>query len=308
MALSPRIEESIASDGYRLKYRHWSPAGAPRAYVVALHGIQSHSGWYEASSRRLCEAGCEVRFLDRRGSGQNETDRGHAPHPDRLVNDVVQMLGDVCWEREKTAPEAPVILLGVSWGGKLAAVISARRPELIDGLALLYPGLKARVRANWWERRLLKLGLALGADRKLVPIPLDDPALFTGEADWQEFIRTDPLALKEATVSFLQCSVELDAELDRIPEALRCPMLVMLAGRDQIIDNAATRRYLSRAKTPHLVLREYPEARHTLEFEPGREEIFNDLIDWIQSVRRKSISSVKRYETSGFVPSPLGEG
>ena len=58
--------------------------GTPRGYVVALHGIQSHSGWYEYSSGRMCEAGFEVRFLDRRGSGENTEDRGHAVHPDRL--------------------------------------------------------------------------------------------------------------------------------------------------------------------------------------------------------------------------------
>jgi acylglycerol lipase len=287
-ALSPRIGQYVASDGYRLSYRHWVPENTPRGYVVGLHGVQSHSGWYESSSRRLCQAGFEVRFLDRRGSGQNTQDRGHAPHPDRLINDVAQMLANVCWEREKSAPAAPVILLGVSWGGKLAAVTAARRPELVEGLVLLYPGLKARVRPNRLQRGLLKLGVASGTGGKLVRIPLDDPALFTSEACWQEFIRNDPLALHEATVSFLKCSVELDAEANRIPEEVRMPTLVMLAGGDQIIDNLATRRYLNRLGTSHLVLREYPNAQHTLEFEPDREAIFSDLVGWVEGVSRRT--------------------
>lgn len=281
-----QIKKYIASDRYELAYRHWVPASDLRGYVVALHGIQSHSGWYKYSSGRLWESGFEVRFLDRRGSGENTIDRGHVSHADRLVNDVAQMLTEVCWERDRNHPERPVILLGVSWGGKLAAMVAARRPDLLDGLALLYPGLKTRVRPRWYQRGLLNLGNALGAGRKSVRIPLDDPALFTGDPKWQAFLRNDPLALHEASLSLLQASVAMDAEIDRIPQAIPHPTLVMLAGRDQIIDNPATRRYLNRLGTRHLVLRNYPEAEHTLEFEPNREAIFSDLIAWLNAVPR----------------------
>ena len=274
----------VASDGRELCYRHWVPLGFPRGYVVALHGIQSHAGWYEYSSSRLAEAGYDLRFLDRRGSGQNSEDRGHAAHSDRLINDVAQMLSEVCWLRDQMASRVPVVLLGVSWGGTLAAAIAARRPELLDGLALLYPGLCARVRPRWYQRWLLKLGESLGAGRKLIRIPLDDPALFTGESAWQEFLRTDPLALHHATVSFLNASLALDAEAHARAEEISQPTLVMLAGQDQIVDNEATRRYLNRLGTSQLEVKEYPEARHTLEFEPNREAIFSDLIDWLNAL------------------------
>lgn len=282
-AAAPLIRQYTASDGYQLHYRHWVPAGMPKGYVVALHGVQSHSGWYEYSSRRICEAGFEVRFLDRRGSGLNTKDRGHAEHPDRLIHDVTQMLGEVCWERKQADAKVPVILLGVSWGGKLAAVTAARRRDLMDGLALLYPGLCARVRPRFYQRWLLNLGMATGAARKLVRLPLDDPALFTGEREWREFILDDPLALHQATVSFLKTSVILDQEAECIPPLIQAPTLVMIAGRDEIIDNEATKRYLKNWGTK-VVVREYPDARHTLEFEPNREAIFDDLIAWLRGV------------------------
>ena len=53
--------EFAVSDGRRLAWQKWpSAAASGRGYVVALHGIQSHAGWYEYSSRRLAEAGFEV--------------------------------------------------------------------------------------------------------------------------------------------------------------------------------------------------------------------------------------------------------
>ncbi|MCH8830493.1 MAG: alpha/beta fold hydrolase, partial [Planctomycetes bacterium] len=157
------IREFTASDGYRLRYRFYRPQGSetPRGFVVALHGIQSHAGWYEHSSRRLADAGYEIIFLDRRGSGLNEEDRGHAPHVDRLVNDVVQLLSAVRHRRDRQAPSAPIILSAVSWGGKLAAVVCARRPELVDALALITPGICARVRPRWDQRLRLRIAVCL---------------------------------------------------------------------------------------------------------------------------------------------------
>lgn len=282
----PAIESFAASDGYRFAYRHWPPGRTiPAGYVVALHGIQSHSGWYEFSSRQMCEAGFDVRFLDRRGSGRNTADRGHARHADRLVADVLQFLQYTSHERDRQAPEAPVILLAVSWGGKLAVTCAARRSRLVDGLALLYPGLKAKVHPNWFQRSLLRLGMALGKSRRSVSIPLDDPALFTDDPDWQRFIRADQLALHEATLGLLSASLTLDRALDDAAAEIRCPVLLMLAGQDRIIDNEATRECFERFPAADKTVLVYENAAHTLEFEPNREEICAELTSWLAKVR-----------------------
>jgi alpha-beta hydrolase superfamily lysophospholipase len=280
---TPAIRTWTASDGYRLHYRHWVPGGESRATVVVLHGIQSHSGWFTYSSGRLAEAGFEVCFLDRRGSGMNEPARGHASHLEQLVDDVTQFLAEARG-RDNKANATPLILLGVSWGGKLATVIAARRPNLIDGLALLYPGLQARVRTRWDQNLRLSLAEWLGIRDKYVRVPLDDAALFTGEARWQEMIRNDPLALHEVTVSFLLANRQLDRQLPNCPAAIRLPVLVMLAGRDEIIDSVATARYVRQFATEDLSLIEYPNARHTLEFEPDRHRIIDDQIAWLDAI------------------------
>jgi hypothetical protein len=91
------METYIASDGYRWRYRHYSAVlsegrQVPRARVVCIHGIQSHGGWYEGSCSWLSQAGFEVYFLDRRGSGLNEQDRGDAPGFRRLLDDLAEFL------------------------------------------------------------------------------------------------------------------------------------------------------------------------------------------------------------------------
>lgn len=281
--MQPLIDTYLGLDGYRLHYRHWRPASRPpMARIVAVHGIQSHSGWYSWSTERLCEAGCEVFFLDRRGSGMNEPARGHASGVDALVNDLLIVLSDLRLEARITGIRVPTVLMAVSWGGKLATVAAARRPDLIDGLALLYPGLRARVRATWWQQIQLSIADRLGIHSKRVPIPLEDPALFTGGTSWQDFIQNDPLALRDVTVSFLLANRGLDRLLGDCPPAIPHPLLLMLAGKDDIIDNAATRQYVDSFASADRTIHEYSEARHTLEFEPDRQHFVDDLIGWIR--------------------------
>lgn len=281
----PTIEQFVTSDGYRHHIQRWVPGGRPKGFVLCLHGIQSHSGWYGYSSGKLCEAGYEVVFVDRRGSGLNHSERGHARHHDRLINDVVQALEDLRIRRNEIAPTVPVTLLGLSWGGKLAAVVAARRQELIDGLALLYPGIRSHFEASIMDN--VKLSLAREAElfEKLIPIPLDDPELFTGMSESQAFIRNDTLSLRDVTVSFLLANRELDGLTKSAPPEIRCPAIMMLAGKDRIIDNPATTKWYNSLASQERAFFEYPNACHTLEFEPDRDQWIADLTGWLDGLR-----------------------
>ena len=283
--IKPFVQEFVASDNYRLQGRVWSPEAEDiKGAIVVLHGIQSHSGWYEASCRQLCESGYQIYFFDRRGSGLNREQRGDTLHWQRLVQDTVQILSQVRFQQSSSGKAAPVILQAMSWGAKLAAVVATRRPDLIDGLALLYPGIKARVRPNPFQKFQLNLADKLGVRQKRVAIPLSDPALFTGDVGWQNFIRHDPLALHEVTVSFLLANRELDRLADQAAEQIECPVFCQLAGQDQIIDNRATEVWLDRVRSVEKRYISYPAARHTLEFEPQREQIVADYADWLAEI------------------------
>jgi alpha-beta hydrolase superfamily lysophospholipase len=264
-----------ASDGYRWYYRHFPANGKAVARVVGIHGIQSHGGWYEGSSRHLRDAGCDVFFVDRRGSGQNQECRGDTPSFRRLLDDIGEFL------RTLKGPGQPRLFVSaISWGGKIAAGLCYRFPGLIDGLALMAPGFKPRVSPSIGER--LKIAAArIRRPTRMFPIPLNDPTLFTANVDRQEFIRKDPLALREATARFLVESTKFDVYLRRAPRHVTPPVLLMLGGEDRIIDNERTRQYVSRFATRDLKVCEYPGAHHTLEFEPAPAPIFADLTTWI---------------------------
>ena len=285
----PSVREFTASDGCRIRFRHW-PASAPRGIVIALHGIQSHSGWYKYSSRRMAEAGYDVWFMDRRGSGRNGFQRGHAIHAMRLINDVRALTQLARHEhRQRSETTLPVTLMGISWGGKLAAAAAGLFPAEFDRLALLYPGLVSRIRPTWWQTFKLNVARKFEIIRSDIPIPLRDPALFTNSPEWQLYIADDPLTLHTVTSSFLNAGRELDRIVRTHRKHITHPTLLMLAGKDQIIDNARTWSLVSRLATRRLTKLTYANASHTLEFEPDREHIFTDLIHWLDGELRHPV-------------------
>lgn len=278
------IAEHAASDGYRWKYRRYAAHGPPRGVLVFVHGIQSHAGWYEHSCTRFSQAGYEVCFLDRRGAGMNAEARGDAVGGfRRLLDDVAEFLTALprTAPRGHTVGRLPVFLCAISWGGKLAAALERRHPGLIDGLVLLCPGFRARVRPPR-RQRLLILLCRLFRPTKKFPIPLSDPELFTGNPRWLPFLRADPLRLHEATARLLVESVRLDGYLRFVPKYVHVPVLLLLAEHDRIIHNAKTRAVVERFATPDKHVIEYAGAHHTLEFEPDPERYIGDMLNWLE--------------------------
>lgn len=269
------VQTHTASDGYRWHYRHYAAAPPARGQIVCLHGIQSHAGWYTASCVRLAQAGFQVAFLDRRGSGMNREARGDTPRFRRLLDDVAEFLRTLA-----RTPELPVFLMGISWGGKLAVALQRRHPGFVDGLALLCPGFRAKIRPALGQQ--LRIAWSrLVAPRRLFPIPLSDPELFTANPKWQSFLLRDPDALHQATSRFLVESVRLDGYLKVVPSSVTVPVLLLLAEQDQIIDNTATRQFVERFASADKTVIEYPQAHHTLEFEPDPSRFLDDLISWL---------------------------
>lgn len=276
------IRSLTTSDGHRLRFRHW-PSENAECVVVALHGIQSHSQWYEYSSQRLASAGVEVYFADRRGSGLNGRSRGHADHGVRLINDVRQLIRLV--RREQ--PGLKIALLGLSWGGKTAAATAAMHPSEIDRLVLLYPGLCPRIGPTWWQRFQLSFARRHDARKHPVVIPLQDVSLFTTNRDAQMEILDDPLALEYVTSGFVNAGRDLDLIVKRNATAINQPVLLMLSGKDRIVDNTATKQLVESFGTESLTTVTYPSACHTLEFDDARDEFVEDLQTWLLSSQLK---------------------
>lgn len=265
------------SDGYEA-YARFFPAKAQKAAALHLHGIQSHCGWYADTARALRDAGFSVLQPDRRGSGRNESDRGHAESADQLIDDAIR-----CAKRlsELTGQEK-VHVLGVSWGGKLAAALHATDSTVAASLVLIAPGIFPIIDVSAGEK--FKIGLSMiSAPHKQFDIPLNDPQLFTADPKWAEFLRNDPLQLHQATAGFYLASRRMDRKVARLREAAAAPIHVLLAADERIIDNGRTREFVRDLPWPTRHVTCYLNSRHTFEFGPDRDVFVDDLVRWLNA-------------------------
>ncbi len=276
----PGFEEiSVAlSDGYSSYGRYWSPP-QPRGAVLFHHGIQSHCGWYEASAARLVAAGYAVLQVDRRGSGRNQEDRGHADSADQLIADALTGRDELA--RRSGFTQYHVV--GVSWGGKLAVAAYVSDPAGVQSLSLVTPGLFPRVGVS--KQQMAKIGFAmLYEPRRLFDIPLNVAELFTSVPHWQDFFNTDQLTLRQCSASFYLASRRMDKLAAKLPSARPISLHLFVVSDDHIIDNDKTVNFIRELHWPKCRITTCVDARHALDFEPDPEPYFKDLVAFVQEV------------------------
>ncbi|MCH7813550.1 MAG: alpha/beta fold hydrolase [Planctomycetes bacterium] len=262
-------------DGYKAYARYWAPETC-RGGVLYLHGIQSHAGWYERSAAAICEAGFAVLQPDRRGSGRNQKDRGHAESSPQLLED-----GRICLdELVRRSGSQRNHVLGVSWGGKMAAAMHADDASGIAGLILVTPGLFPIIDVSPAEKFRIGWSMVANPERSY-DIPLNDPELFTSVPEWIQYLRDDPLQLHQATAGFFLASRRMDRVVRRLPQARPVPLHLMLAADERIIENDQTVDFVRQMRWPARAITTYQNSRHTLEFDPDGDRYLEDLVRWL---------------------------
>ena len=265
-----RIDEWVASDGRRLRFRTVS-ADREQTRILYFHGIESHGTWFLPVAAELARLGISSVLFDRRGSGLNRDDHpGDTAGADRLLADVREL-------RALLSPTPPHFV-GLSWGGKYALAAALDQPRGLRSLTLITPGLKARVDVPIAAKLRLLTSLAFGGHARIkVPIT---PEMFTLTPSYLEFIRSDPGRLSKVTARFLWASRRLDRLVkDRIAN-LALPVLLVLAEQETIVDNEGILRVLSLVPQAQMTVLRYPEARHSVQFDQ-RDTLVSDLADFL---------------------------
>ena len=271
-----RVELTLP-DGYVTSAYVWKPAEATdRLPVVYLHGIQSHPGWFVASAQALRDGGHVVYQITRRGSGDNARQRGHARTAGQLLRDV----DAACRFAIEQTGRSACHLLGVSWGGKLAAAYMAshKRSAEIASLTMIAPGIAAQVKPPFVTR--LAAGLCFGAwPTKRLTIPLSEVELFTDNEPMRAYLRADPCRLLRGSARFFVISKRLDWMIRGARSGcIDVPTTLLLAKRDRIIHNPKTAHAVKRLTEARATIRML-DACHTMDFEPDPQAFLAALVE-----------------------------
>jgi pimeloyl-ACP methyl ester carboxylesterase len=230
--------------------RRWTPRAARAAGEAALllHGAESHTGWFNAVGEALAEGGLTAVAYDRQGWGQSPGPLGRLARPGVPLTELGAMVRSLSGEFQK------LHLVGLSWGGMLAACAREAMPDRFATVTLLAPAIFAK-------RRPSLFGLLKGLRGALVPLPLF-PGDFTNSPERQAWVAADLLRTTAVGLEFCRATVELTLRARRqFLTASGPPAQVLLASEDTVIDGPRTRRFAERRGAQVAVL---PRTAHSL--------------------------------------------
>jgi alpha-beta hydrolase superfamily lysophospholipase len=273
MKIAPSTCSIRCRDGYQLQYRAWRPEGTPRATIVFLNGVMSHSGWFQPLAGPLVRAGIALVGADRRGTGPNQEARGDAPSARALIDDVNSVA-------DAEPASVPLHLAGWCWGAVLAIHAAAERTERFQSLLLLAPGLYPTAAVAARLRELEAHARSSPPEVPCLGSPIDED-MFTRGPYLERFIERDEQRCRRFSPRFHGVMTRMGMIAPARLGALRLPMLVVLAAEDRATDNAPTVRAFERLARAEVSIRQV-QSSHGIQFD-APEELGRILVSWIEA-------------------------
>jgi alpha-beta hydrolase superfamily lysophospholipase len=274
LPLSATLGEFVAADGTRLTTYTWSTPKEPtRGWAHVVHGLGEHAGRYEALAQTLLAQGFSVRAHDHRGHGRSQGRRGVLPHTQALIEDTRAVL-------QHTRDHAqPLVLLGHSMGGLVAAALVAQTPSMVDGLVLSSPALALDL--TWPERQLVAL-LMRCAPNLTVSNGLH-PERLTHDPGAVAAYVNDPLVHSRVSARLIRGMTDNAPHVWDAAPQWRTPTLLMFAGDDALVSPAGSRRLTQLLPPEVLEAHEFKGLYHEIFNELEAEVVMGTLTQWLSA-------------------------
>jgi alpha-beta hydrolase superfamily lysophospholipase len=283
----------------------WENAANPRAAVHILHGMAEHGARYARLAEALNRSGLVVWAHDHRGHGEHPDVRGHFADTNgwrALIDDAWAVSAHMA----ATFPGLPLVLFAHSMGSFIGQTLMAERGTGYRAVVLSgtngSPGAgHTSVRILARLQRTVRGGrqpgtwldsLVLGNYNKaFAPNRTRVDWLSRDGAEVDRYVN-DPLCGFSLTAQAWQDLLEgqpvlgTNAHLQRIPKAL--PVLVMAGTSDPVGErikgvNRLLHQYAG-VGLSNVSHRFYDDARHEIVNETNRQQVTDDLVEWINSV------------------------
>jgi alpha-beta hydrolase superfamily lysophospholipase len=264
-----------STDGKKMFFQHWAPAGQPDMVIALVHGLGEHSTRYQDWAARFCSESAAFTAFDLRGHGSSEGRRGHFSSLEMVFNDIDLFL-------EKTAilfAGIPIVLYGHSLGGNLAANYFIRRKNNISALIITAPWLRLGNPPSPIVKALVKIA------SKIFPSftassGLDINNLSRDSSVLHEY-RSDLLIHDRISVNTAQSAIEAgESAITRASDAT-VPVLVMHGTGDKITSPEGSRAFCENAGK-NITLKLWDGFYHELHNEPGKAEVFEHISAWLK--------------------------
>ena len=274
----------LTEDGANLPYRQWLPKAEPHAVLIALHGFNDYSRFFQQPGEYLSKLGIACFAYDQRGFGaapKRGLWAGSAAYTDDL-HTLVHLV-------KQRYPDRPVYLLGESMGGAIiiTAMSQANMPG-VDGIILVAPALWARSTMPWYQT-----GLLWTLAHSMPWLTLTGEGVGVMPSDNIEMLRAlgrDPWVIKATRVETVYGLTDLMDEAFNSATRLQGNALMLYGEKDEIIPKKPTYAFLQKflatdAKEKTVAF--YQKGYHMLLRDLQAPTAWKDIAAWINNKPEK---------------------
>lgn len=292
-------------DRIKITAYKWISKEKPKAIIQIAHGMAEHAKRYEDFASFLVEQGYYVYANDHRGHGKTinlPDERGFfAPEKgfDKVVEDMKQ-LNEIIHEEQ---PNVPIFLLGHSMGSFLSRRYAQKHGKTIDGLIIsgtgYDKGLLGKAGVLLAKVEIKRIGMRTPSplldkmtfgnfNKEFTPARTNFDFLSRDEKEVDLYV-DDPLCGFVCTAGFfhdLFKGIEIihkRKEIVKTPYAL--PIFILSGDKDPVGDNGegVMKVYdLYNKFCENVDVKLYRDGRHEMLHEINYEEVYNDILNWIE--------------------------
>jgi alpha-beta hydrolase superfamily lysophospholipase len=293
-------------DGTNIHFYKWIPDGPVRCVVQIAHGMAEHAARYGDFAKELISNGYAVYANDHRGHGKSAkslVDLGHFADKngwELVVNDLHEITKIIKEEN----PDVPIFLLGHSmgsfltksyiqkYGGEIEGVIlsgTSSDQGIMSQLGLLIAKCEMTFRGKKARSKLLNK-LSFGSfNNSFKPNRTEYDWLTRDEIVVDKYV-ADQFCGGVVSAGFFYDMLLGIKKADKLEELKKVPKhlpIFIIAGEKDPVGNYTklVRKAISnyeKVGIQNLQYKFYPEARHEILNETNKEEVYRDVIEWIE--------------------------
>ncbi|MBN8578528.1 MAG: lysophospholipase [Cytophagales bacterium] len=271
--IQPKQAVFQSSTGEKIFYRNWKSEN-PQSLVVIVHGLNSHSGYYQNFAATLAAQNHEVVALDLRGRGKSEGERFFIGDYQLIIDDIDKLV-DIA---KSLHPTLPVFLLGHSAGGVFASVYALQHQQKLNGL--ISESFAFHVPAPAFAQALLKFMATVAPHKQLIQLNNAD---FSRNLQVVAQMNSDPLiAGEKQPAKTMQQLIVAGKQLGENMAHLKLPLLILHGTADKATLPSGSEYFLANATSTHKLLKLYEGHYHDLLNDDESEVVIQDILDWLQ--------------------------
>ena len=139
-------EQTVEGKALNLPMCSWTEPTVPtKAIIFAIHGVTFYSETFDEPAKHLASEGYPFYALDMRGFGRWQSESKKFDGDSGIHYSQTQLdLENVLRKLRSEYPDKKIFVIGESIGANLALWLASKDPDLLDGVILSSPCIKAR--------------------------------------------------------------------------------------------------------------------------------------------------------------------